>query len=490
VPAAATGAAGGGALLGLAAREELGDGDGLEDGDKLAVGLGDGLGEGETLGDSVPLAEGDGLSLAVEPGCSIDAKLAGLTGVTLATSAATTVGAPINPMTASATATPGRRLRPPFAWLSAVANRTRTSRVPVPRPHGLAFNMGAAGRSDSECLFRAILFADIRQSLTRLIPNGERFAHEGRAIRFGSPVYIGSEPGWRWLAWSLRNSSGDAFWCHAKHRDLPCRPTPVIACNDGSSCWGGAEHRCSVMHRRPATRRLHGCGGVAFSSANRQHRGGNAVAVSADKLAGERRLPLVRRRSARLRRGILGVGATTLVVSLIGAIVGLSAIYRVSGLSMYPGLRPGNLVLVDPFTRWLGALRRGDVVTVLPPALPGTMEVKRIIGLPGDQIEIRRPAPGRPLVVYLRPSAAGPWRRLREPYLGSAGLIGCCTSTGRATEDPRPFTVPPGDYFVMGDNRSVSYDSRDYGPVPRSAILGQVVWLVTPWSHFGSTPIS
>jgi signal peptidase I len=187
---------------------------------------------------------------------------------------------------------------------------------------------------------------------------------------------------------------------------------------------------------------------------------------------------------------MLGASATTLAVGLIGVVVGLSATYRVNGLSMYPGLRPGNLVLVDPFSRWFGALQRGEVVTVVPPAVPGSLEVKRIVGLPGDQIEIRRPGPGRPMAVYLRHGTAEHWRRIREPYLGSAGLIGCCTDSGRATEDPRPFTVPPGQYFVMGDNRSISYDSRDYGPVPRSAILGQVVWLVTPWSHFGSIPIN
>lgn len=196
-----------------------------------------------------------------------------------------------------------------------------------------------------------------------------------------------------------------------------------------------------------------------------------------------------RQRSTKLRRSVLGFGTTTLAVSLVGLIVGLSATYRVSGLSMSPGLRSGSLVLVDPFSRWLGALQRGEVVTVLPPAIAGSLEVKRIIGLPGDQLEIRSPAPGAPQAVYLRPDGKGRWRRLSEPYLGSTGLIGCCTSSGRATEEPKPFTVPAGEYFVMGDNRNVSYDSRDYGPVPRSAILGQVVWLITPWSHFGSVPI-
>lgn len=191
-----------------------------------------------------------------------------------------------------------------------------------------------------------------------------------------------------------------------------------------------------------------------------------------------------------LRRPIVGIGMGVATLSLIALIVGLSATFRVKGLSMSPNLRSGDLVLVDPFTRWFGALHRGEVVTVLPPAVPGSLEVKRIIGMPGDQLEIRSPVPGSPLTVYVRRGGTGHWRQLSEPYLGSAGLLGCCTATGRATEDPRPFTVPAGEYFVMGDNRSLSYDSRDYGPVPRSAILEQVVWLITPWSQFGSVPIN
>lgn len=213
------------------------------------------------------------------------------------------------------------------------------------------------------------------------------------------------------------------------------------------------------------------------------------VAVSALKPARGRMRRPARRSPGRRRAVLLGVGAAALAVGLLGLVVGLSATYTVNGLSMSPSLRPGEVVLVDPLSRWIGALHRGEVVTVMPPALPGILEVKRIIGLPGDQLEIRSPGPGRPPAVYLRPDATGRWRQLTEPYLGSSGLGGCCTPSGRAADDPKPFSLPPGEYFVMGDNRNVSYDSRDYGPVPRSAILGQVVWLVTPWRHFGAIPI-
>lgn len=250
----------------------------------------------------------------------------------------------------------------------------------------------------------------------------------------------------------------------------------------------GCNVRGRLNERRPLIVRPRGIRLAQPRDPHRQHPGGMPVAVAPREVPGRERRHRGRRRTA-LRRMAWGVSAAALAASLTALVIALTITYQVEGASMFPGLRPGDRVVVDPFASWYGPLRRGEVVVVIPPALPGQVEVKRIIGLPGDQLEVRRPGPGRPLAVYLRPGARGSWRRLSEPYLGSAGLIGCCTSAGRATPDPRPFTVPPHQYFVMGDNRNVSYDSRDYGPVPRSAIRGQVAWLVLPWGQFGPVPI-
>jgi signal peptidase I len=155
---------------------------------------------------------------------------------------------------------------------------------------------------------------------------------------------------------------------------------------------------------------------------------------------------------------------------------------------MLQGLHSGDRVLVNPWAYSLGIPRRGDVVAVSAPSGPGGDAVKRVIGLPGDQIEIRPAVPGGPPAVFIRPAGAGGWDRLAEPYLGSAGAawLRCCDAAGRATQRPRPFTVPAGRYFVLGDNRNVSYDSRDYGPVTLSEIQGKVVWLVLPLQRFGA----
>lgn len=195
-------------------------------------------------------------------------------------------------------------------------------------------------------------------------------------------------------------------------------------------------------------------------------------------------------RPGRHRRIVWRTAAIAAGVGLLAFVAAASTTYQVSGVSMLPGLHPGDRVLLDPFAYWFATPRRGDVVALVPPSLPQDLEVKRIIGLPGDQLEIRGASPGQPPAVYLRPGGKGPWKRLSEPYLGSAGspLLGCCTMDGHATTHPAPFTVPRGEYFVLGDNRDVSYDSRDYGPVPLSAIQGIVVWVILPARRFG--PVS
>ncbi len=182
-----------------------------------------------------------------------------------------------------------------------------------------------------------------------------------------------------------------------------------------------------------------------------------------------------------------GAGIAVLLVALFSVVTVLFFSDTVFGPSMLPGLHPGDRVLVNPLAYRWGNPHRGDLVEVAPPAGPHGVAVKRIVGLPGDVLEIRPAANGQPPSVFIRPGGKGQWDRLIEPYLGSRGVpwLGCCDSAGRATEHPRPFTVPPGEYFVLGDNRSVSYDSMDYGPVPRAAIQGEIVWRVLPLSRFG-----
>lgn len=139
-----------------------------------------------------------------------------------------------------------------------------------------------------------------------------------------------------------------------------------------------------------------------------------------------------------------------------------------SGWSMEPALANGSLMLVDRLQPELLGVSRGDIVVFIP--LPRTAGdyaslTKRVIGLPGDVVRV-----GDGEVVVNG-------KRLREPYLDPAERAGMDGLTEQ-------WRVPRGDVFVLGDARAHSLDSRIFGPVPISRIVGRV-WLVlpTPFTH-------
>jgi signal peptidase I len=135
--------------------------------------------------------------------------------------------------------------------------------------------------------------------------------------------------------------------------------------------------------------------------------------------------------------------------------------------SMEPTLQVGDRILVDKLSYHLHGVGRGDIIVFRrPPRETADLVpdlVKRVIGLPGDTVA------GRDGNVYVN------GKLLAQPWL----------RPGVRTAPFGPVTVPPGQYFVMGDNRSVSYDSRDWGPVPASYIVGKVVLRIWPLSRFG-----
>jgi signal peptidase I len=126
-----------------------------------------------------------------------------------------------------------------------------------------------------------------------------------------------------------------------------------------------------------------------------------------------------------------------------------------------PGCNPDRL-LVDKLSYHLHAVHRGDVVVFTrPPSVPTTDAdlVKRVVGLPGESV---RAAGG---TVYVDN------RALTEPYVAPD-----CHGTANFG----PTTVPTGDVFVMGDNRCDSMDSRSFGPIPQSTIVGRAFVIVWP----------
>jgi signal peptidase I len=168
---------------------------------------------------------------------------------------------------------------------------------------------------------------------------------------------------------------------------------------------------------------------------------------------------------------------------------------RVDGPSMIPTLQNNDLLFADKLTYHLHAPERGDIVVLKQPGDVNRDIIKRIIGVPGDTIEIdgdyhlvngqARPA------VLIKPAGAKDFAVLPEPYLPNqttdpwTDVDMCCDSNGKATKAPQALLIPRDEYFVMGDNRNVSLDSRYIGLIPRNNIIARARLRIWPLSTFG-----
>jgi signal peptidase I len=166
------------------------------------------------------------------------------------------------------------------------------------------------------------------------------------------------------------------------------------------------------------------------------------------------------------RRWILeyvGVAAVAVVMALAVQAFVVKP-FRIPSGSMAGTLVPRDRVLVNRVVYHLRPPHRGDVV-VLDSSAVGRILIKRVVALPGETIALED---GR---VYVD------GRRLAEPYVKRVDGRAEATLPFSGTEDPwsldEPFVVPLGHYFLMGDNRSVSDDSRDWGPAPEHELIGE-----------------
>lgn len=141
--------------------------------------------------------------------------------------------------------------------------------------------------------------------------------------------------------------------------------------------------------------------------------------------------------------------------------------FRIVGDSMFPTLESGQFMLVERVTHRFSEPRRGDIVIFEYPRALQEDFVKRIIGLPGEMVEIQGGS------VYINGVA------LVEPYIHGQRTL---------TYHPISLTLGDGEYFVMGDNRAASSDSRTWGPLPRQNIVGRVWLCYWPPAHWGFVP--
>lgn len=137
---------------------------------------------------------------------------------------------------------------------------------------------------------------------------------------------------------------------------------------------------------------------------------------------------------------------------------------KVEGTSMQPHLSDQERIFVNKFIYHFSEVARGDIVVFWYPQDVTKSLIKRVIGLPGETVEIQSGV----VLVDNEP--------LKEPYLESTYVD--FSSFG-------PVTVPEGAYFVLGDHRDASNDSRNWGAVPGDKIFGKAILRYWPISKFG-----
>jgi signal peptidase I len=194
----------------------------------------------------------------------------------------------------------------------------------------------------------------------------------------------------------------------------------------------------------------------------------------------------------RARRRFLGELPFLLAAALILTVLVkgfLVQAFFIPSRSMEPTLEVGDRVVVNRLAYRIGEPAHGDVVVFLRPVGTGEAQpsgplswvrravaqglggtppgsedlIKRVVGLPGDKLE------GKEGQLWRNGHAVS------EPYLAGGGY----------TSKFGPVRLKPGEYWVMGDNREDSADSRVFGPVPRSALVGRAVLTVWPVTHIG-----
>ncbi len=167
------------------------------------------------------------------------------------------------------------------------------------------------------------------------------------------------------------------------------------------------------------------------------------------------------------RWGTLRMWARDLVLAVIIAAFIIMFLYqpvKVEGTSMLPGLEDQERIFINKFVYKFESIQRGDIVVFHYPRDPSKSYIKRVIGVAGDKIIIRNG------YVYVN------GQLLPEPYVPVEYF------------DPRSYaeiTVPDGAYYVLGDHRTMSNDSRDFGPVDSEYIYGKAVFVYWPVGKLG-----
>ena len=144
--------------------------------------------------------------------------------------------------------------------------------------------------------------------------------------------------------------------------------------------------------------------------------------------------------------------------------------HQIQGASMEPNFYNGEYILTDKISYRFNEPQRGQVIVFKAPNNPRRDYIKRIIGLPGETVSLENNS------IYIN------GRKLTEDYLSEDEFISAGPYLGKANQA----VVPEGNYFVLGDNRDHSQDSRSWGAIKRGAIIGKVFFRYWPPKMIGT----
>lgn len=178
--------------------------------------------------------------------------------------------------------------------------------------------------------------------------------------------------------------------------------------------------------------------------------------------------------------GKIGVVLLDLVETVVIALAIFVVVYlflfqphQVKGSSMYPNFIDGEYILTNKINYRFSKPQRGDVVVFKSPQNKEIDFIKRIIGLPGDKVRVTGG------FIYLNDKKLSEATYLPSDYV---------TNPGAFLREGQTATVPANSYFVFGDNRNHSSDSREWGFVPFEDIIGKAWFRYWPITHLGFVP--
>lgn len=173
---------------------------------------------------------------------------------------------------------------------------------------------------------------------------------------------------------------------------------------------------------------------------------------------------------------VVDVIETIVVAAAIFVVVYLFLLqpHQVRGASMKPNFIDGEYILTDKISYRFGEPHRGDVIIFTSPTDADVDFIKRVIGLPGEKVKISE---GKVIIINNENPEGF---TLNEPYetLGP-------TAGGKEAPQNSEVTIGENEYFVMGDNRLESFDSRSWGNLPKKNIIGKAWLRYWPLSKFG-----